>query len=141
MDPYDHKFLFKQRRPDRRVQPEEAWPAMIRMTATAVALILAIATTGPASAAGFGSVTLQSGESRDVPLTGFGGYQQVRVCNDAESISSVSVAIRPRDQHLLQPGLCTENSGDALDLQNRGAGPATIVFKSLCGAADGMMGR
>ena len=114
---------------------------MVRTTAIAVGMVSLFATAGAALAAGFGSVTLQPGESRTVPLTGFAGYQQVRVCNDADSIASVSAAIHPRDPRLLQPGLCTEDSGDALDLQNRGAGPATIVFKSLCGSADGMMGH
>ena len=109
------------------------------MKSTAILLTLSCAIlAGQASAASFGSLTLEPGESRNVPLSGFGGYQQVRVCNDAGSTADVSVAIRPRDPRLLQPGLCMENSGDQLELKNQGAGSATIVFKSLCGGADGM---
>src|SRR5215813_5470154 len=86
-------------------------------------LLLATALASPAVAANnFGQVTLAGGQTQTVSIVGFGGYQSVRVCNDATSSANVKVTIRPRDPQLLQPGMCTENTGDQIEFVNQGSG-------------------
>src|SRR5690242_17413541 len=80
-----------------------------------VAAVVGTLAAGPALGNNFGVVKLKGGETQTVSIFGFGGYQQVRVCNDATSISNVKVTIRPRDPQLLQPGMCTENTGDQIE--------------------------
>ena len=113
---------------------------MIRLNTAIVAVALLIATAGPAAAAQFGSVTLKPGESQKISLFGGSGYKRFRVCNNAESVSSVSVTIQPRDPRVLQPSLCTEDNGYELDLENQGSGPATITFYPVSQGGFGMMG-
>ncbi len=99
------------------------------------AITLALA--GSAEARNFGQVSLKGGETQTVSIVGFGGYQRVRVCNDAQSISNVKVTIRPRDPQLLQPGLCTENSGDQIEFINQGSGQAVIDYNPAPGEGTG----
>lgn len=93
-----------------------------------LAATLAIAAAYPAIAIDFGSIPLQPGVAVTVSLYGVGGYQWVRVCNNAESMADVAVIIQPRERRVLEPGLCTQQEGYELDLRNMGTGTATITF-------------
>ena len=104
------------------------------LMATVVAGALAA---GPALANNFGVVKLKGGETQTVSIFGFGGYQQVRVCNDATSLSNVKVTIRPRDPQLLQPGMCTENTGDQIEFANQGSGQAVVSYNPAPGGGYG----
>jgi hypothetical protein len=108
----------------------------------AVVMTLALAMASPASARNFGAITLKPGESQTVSIFGFGGYQRVRVCNDLQSVSAVKVTIRPRDARVLQPGLCTEDSGDQIEFVNQGSGQALVEYNPAPGAGGfGMFGN
>ena len=98
------------------------------LKAALLAAILAVSSACPAFAIDFGSIPLQPGVAVTVSLYGVGGYQWVRVCNNAESSADVAVIIQPRERRVLQPGLCTQQEGYELDVRNLGNGPATITF-------------
>ena len=102
-----------------------------------VLAILAMALANPALARNFGQVTLKPGETQTVSIFGFGGYQSVRVCNDATSTANVKVTIRPRDPQLLQPGMCTQNTGDQIEFVNQGSGPAMVSYNPAPGGGYG----
>ncbi len=102
-----------------------------------VLAILAMALANPALARNFGQVTLKPGETQTVSIFGFGGYQSVRVCNDATSTANVKVTIRPRDPQLLQPGMCTQNTGDQIEFVNQGSGQALISYNPAPGGGYG----
>jgi hypothetical protein len=109
-------------------------------------LLLMATLASPASSANnFGQLTLQAGETQTRSIFGFGGYQSVRVCNDATSAANVKVTIRPRDPQLLQPGMCTENAGDQIEFVSQGAGPALVSYYPApgggYGAGMGMFGN
>jgi len=100
--------------------------------------LTALALATPALAGNnFGQVALKSGETQRVSIFGFGGYQSVRVCNDATSVSNVKVTIRPRDPQVLQPGLCTQNTGDQIEFVNQGSGQALISYNPAPGGGYG----
>ena len=101
------------------------------------AAILVVAASAPAMARNFGQVTLKGGETQTVSIFGPGGYQRVRVCNDATSLSNVKVTIRPRETKLLQPGLCTEESGDQIEFANQGSGGALVEYDPAPGSGSG----
>ena len=103
----------------------------------AVVLTFALAASSPASARNFGSLTLKAGETQTVSIFGFGGYQRVRVCNDLQSVGAVKVTIRPRDPRVLQPGLCTEDSGDQIEFINQGSGQALVEYDPAPGSGSG----
>ena len=98
---------------------------------------LTLAVSNPGLARNFGQVTLKSGETQTVSIFGAGGYQRVRVCNDTQSISAVKVTIRPRDPKVLQPGLCTEDSGDQIEFVNQGSGQAVVEYDPAPGSGTG----
>jgi hypothetical protein len=101
-------------------------------------LAMAFVASGPALAGNnFGQVALKAGETQAVSIFGFGGYQRVRVCNDATSVSNVKVTIRPRDPQVLQPGLCTENTGDQIEFVNQGGGRALVSYNPAPGGGYG----
>lgn len=101
-------------------------------------LLVTAALASPAqSANNFGQLTLQGGETQTRSIFGFGGYQSVRVCNDATSTANVKVTIRPRDPQLLQPGMCTENTGDQIEFANQGSGPALMNYYPAPGGGYG----
>ena len=102
-----------------------------RSAALLAAALAALIAAGPASAQtqNFGSVVLQSGESRTIAIRGFHGYVPVRVCNDFDSKANVSVTVRPRDPHLLMPGQCAEDTGDQIQMLNKGGGAAAVTWK------------
>ena len=111
---------------------------MMTRSSILVAMTMAAAlAAGPALAANFGMVTLKGGETQTVSIFGFGGYQSVRVCNDATSASNVKVTIRPRDPQLLQPGMCTENTGDQIEFANQGSGQAVVSYNPAPGGGYG----
>lgn len=98
---------------------------------------LTLALSGTALARNFGQVTLKANETQTVSIFGAGGYQRVRVCNDATSNSNVKVTIRPRDPQVLQPGLCTEDSGDQIEFVNQGSGQALVEYNPAPGEGMG----
>ena len=102
-----------------------------------LAVALALAASGPALARNFGQVSLKANETQTVSIFGAGGYQRVRVCNDATSASAVKVTIRPRDPQVLQPGLCTEDSGDQIEFVNQGSGQALVEYNPAPGSGMG----
>ena len=101
------------------------------------AAALTLAVTSAAQARNFGQVSLKGGETQTVSIFGAGGYQRVRVCNDAQSVSNVKVTIRPRDPQLLQPGVCTEDSGDQIKFINQGTGQAVVYYNPAPGEGMG----
>jgi hypothetical protein len=108
-------------------------------------LTMALVSSGPALAGNnFGQVALKAGETQTVSIFGFGGYQRVRVCNDATSVSNVKVTIRPRDPKVLRPGLCTEDAGDQIEFVNQGGGHDLVSYNTApggtCGAGFGKFG-
>jgi hypothetical protein len=100
-------------------------------------LSVVLAAAAPALARNFGSIALKAGETQTVSIFGFGGYQRVRVCNDLQSVGNVKVTIRPRDSHVLQPGLCTEDSGDQIEFINQGSGQALVEYNPAPGSGSG----
>jgi len=83
----------------------------------------------PARAQNFGNVTLQPGETRKIPIMGFQGYVPVRLCNDFTSSATITAIIHPRDPRTLTPGECTKDSGYEIEVTNRGAGQAMVVWQ------------
>jgi len=110
---------------------------MARTTLLISSIAIALAVASPALVRNFGQVTLKGGEAQTVSIFGFGGYQSVRVCNDATSIANVKVTIRPRDPQLLQPGMCTENTGDQIEFVNQGSGQALVSYNPAPGNGYG----
>ena len=111
-------------------------PAHLKALLVASALTLVLAS--PALAGNnFGQVALKAGETQTVSIFGFGGYQSVRVCNDSTSVSNVKVTIRPRDPQVLQPGLCTQNTGDQIEFVNQGSGHALVSYNPAPGGGYG----
>ena len=111
---------------------------MNRLKGFLLVLTMALVASGPALAGNnFGQVALKAGETQTVSIFGFGGYQRVRVCNDATSVSNVKVTIRPRDPQVLQPGLCTENTGDQIEFVNQGGGHARVSYNPAPGGGYG----
>jgi len=110
---------------------------LVKRSSILVGIAIAALAAGPALARNFGMVTLKGGETQTVSIVGFGGYQQVRVCNDATSASNVKVTIRPRDPQLLQPGMCTENTGDQIEFANQGSGQAVVSYNPAPGGGYG----
>ncbi len=100
-----------------------SWKAVLSAT---IAATLAAA---PAVAQNFGSVTLKPGETRKIPIMGFHGYVPVRLCNDFTSSATITAVIHPRDPRTLTPGECTEDTGDEIEVTNRGGGEAMVVWK------------
>lgn len=98
---------------------------------------MTLAASSPALARNFGQVALKPGETQTVSIFGAGGYQRVRVCNDVQSVGAVKVTIRPRDPRVLQPGLCTEDSGDQIEFVNQGSGQAVVEYDPAPGSGMG----
>lgn len=87
-----------------------------------------------AFAVDFGIVTLDHGAAKSVSIGGSG--RTLRVCNDAGSASSVLVTIGGNAPHYLASGLCAEDIGDRVTMQNLGSGTATIDYKATCDSAS-----
>ncbi len=110
---------------------------MNRPSILAAAVVAGALAAAPAMARNFGTVMLKGGETQTVSIFGFGGYQSVRVCNDATSASNVKVTIRPREPQLLQPGMCTQNTGDQIEFANQGNGQASVSYNPAPGGGYG----
>ncbi len=87
-----------------------------------------------AIAADFGVVTLDHGAAKTVGIGRSG--RNLRVCNDAESSSAVLVTIGTNARHYLASGLCAEDIGEQITLQNLGSGTATVDYKATCDSAS-----
>ena len=86
----------------------------------------------PGVAANFGSVTLKAGETQIVDIST--SARTMRVCNDAFSSGSVVATIGGAGPHDLLPGVCAEEIGDRMTIENHASGLATVVFRSLSDA-------
>jgi hypothetical protein len=83
----------------------------------------------PAGAQNFGTLNLNQGETAKVRIMGFHGYLPVRQCNDLTSTATVTAVIHPRDPRTLTPGECMEDTGNEIEVTNRGGGQAMIVWQ------------
>ena len=87
-----------------------------------------------AVAADFGVVSLDHGAAKTVSIGGSG--RTLRVCNDAGSASSVLVTIGGNAPHYLASGLCAEDIGEQVTMQNLGSGTARVDYKATCDSAS-----
>jgi hypothetical protein len=83
-----------------------------------------------ATARDHGSFSLRPGESWH--FTVGSTYFPLRICNDIASAGVILVRAGARDEHRLAPGLCIEQSGDVIDVQNLADGISSGVFVSAC---------
>ena|SRR4029077_10391880 len=58
-------------------------------------------------------------------------YLLLRVCNTIGSAGAILVTIGDHKSYTLAPGLCIEESGDAIKLQNRATGVATGTYRPI----------
>ena len=94
-------------------------------------LVVAGCAQGPGASYGrqSGVVSLAPGQAEQV-WTGV-AYQRLRVCNDLESKGTVVVVIDDRQPATLAPGLCTEEDGNTIHMDNASASAATIVYRTI----------
>jgi hypothetical protein len=94
----------------------------------AAPLLLSVAIAGaPARAAEYGSYDLRPGQASLFQIGST--YRWLRVCNDFNSAGPVAATIGDHEARTLQPGICTENDGDMLLVQNNGGGPASGSYQ------------
>jgi len=82
-----------------------------------------------AAAMEYGSFSLQPGAVQEV-RTG-STYRLLRVCNDIGSAGAILATIDDREPHTLAPGLCVEDLGDVIKLQNQATGVATGTYRPV----------
>ena len=82
-----------------------------------------------AAAMQYGSFSLQPGAVQEVQ-TG-STYLRLRVCNTIGSAGAILVTIGDHKPYALAPGLCVEESGDAIKLQNQATGVATGTYRPI----------
>jgi hypothetical protein len=95
----------------------------------AVVLVGASLLSSSAHSSPTGVVNLAPGESRQVWLGPT--YWWLRVSNNISSKGTVTVTIDNRDSRVLSAGLCTEDSGGAIDLHRDREGQAVINYRSM----------
>jgi hypothetical protein len=76
-----------------------------------------------------GVVSLAPGQAQQV-WTGV-AYQLLRVCNNLESNGTAVVLIDGKQPITLAPGICTEDYGNTIDMNNQSASAATIVYHTI----------
>ena len=109
----------------------EGWPSRPRTMALLLTTIALGACTSGSSTAPSGSSgiqTLAPGEATQVWVGPT--YRAINVCNDTTSKGTVTVTIDARGSDVLEPGLCTENTGSSINLVNDRGGPALIIYRS-----------
>ena len=82
-----------------------------------------------AAAMQYGSFSLQPGAVQEVQ-TG-STYLLLRICNTIGSAGAILVTIGDHEPHTLAPGLCVEESGDVIKLQNQATGMATGTYRPI----------
>jgi len=103
---------------------------LARLNAACCAIALgALVAAGSAGAQNFGNVTLKPGQTAKASIMGLHGYVQVRLCNDFTSTATIAATIHPRDTRTLAPGECTEDTGDGIEVTNRGPGQAMVIWQ------------
>jgi hypothetical protein len=102
---------------------------------SALAFLLAAGGCLPALAAEFGSFTLQPGEARSIRIGST--YRTIRLCNDSESAGTLQAVIGASGTLQLAPGLCTEQSGDSIQVLNAANGPVSGVYRRQYDFFDG----
>jgi hypothetical protein len=107
-------------------------PSRRRSLALLATMVLGACTSGSSTS---GSSTAPSGTQALAPgqaIQVWVGrtYRTINVCNDTTSKGAVTVTIDARGSDVLEPGLCTENTGSSINLVNDRGGPALIVYRS-----------
>jgi len=92
-------------------------------------LLAGCGTTGQQTSGMYGTFSLKTGETRLIQ-TGY-IYQNMRVCNDAESAGPISATIDDHIKHQLLPGVCAEDLGNSFLLVNDGGGPAFGTYRPI----------
>jgi hypothetical protein len=97
--------------------------------ATIAVLLAGCGAAGQQTSGMYGTFALKAGETREVQ-TGY-IYQNMRVCNDAESAGLISATIDDHITHQLQPGVCAEDLGNSVLVVNHGNGPAYGTYRPI----------
>jgi len=101
----------------------------MRITGMMGVLIAVACLTTQAGAMEYGSFSLKPGEIREV-RTG-STYRQLRVCNESGSGGAIVAVIGDHEPHTLGPGLCAEEYGDTIKLQNGSSGVASGTYRPI----------
>ncbi len=78
-----------------------------------------------------GVVSLAAGQTQRVWIGA--AYRLLRVCNDLESNGTAVVVINGRQPITLGPGICTEDYGNTIDVDNHSASAVTIAYRTIFG--------
>ena len=82
-----------------------------------------------AAAMQYGSFSLQPGAVQEVQ-TG-STYLLLRICNTIGSAGAILVTIGDHKPYTLAPGLCVDDNGDVIKLQNQTTGLATGTYRPI----------
>jgi hypothetical protein len=82
-----------------------------------------------AAAMQYGSFSLQPGAVQEIRIGST--YRILRVCNAIGSAGAILATIGDHKPHTLAPGLCVDDSGDVIKLQNQTAGVATGTYRPI----------
>ena len=82
-----------------------------------------------AAAMQYGSFSLQPGAVQEVRIGST--YRILRVCNAIGSAGAILATIDDQEPHTLAPGLCVDDSGDVIKLQNQTTGVATGTYRPI----------
>jgi len=102
---------------------------MKRITGIMGILIALGCLAGPAGAMEYGSFSLKPGEIRDIRIGST--YRRLRVCNELGSAGAIVATIGDYQPHTLGPGLCAEDYGDVIRLQNSASGVASGTYRPI----------
>jgi len=103
--------------------------AALASIAALAGLLAGCGATGQQTSGMYGTFSLKAGETRTIQ-TGY-IYQNMRVCNDAESAGPISATIDDHIKHQLLPGVCAEDLGNSFLLVNDGGGPAFGTYRPI----------
>ena len=102
---------------------------MKRITGIASILIAMGFVATQAAAMQYGSFSLQPGAVQEVRIGST--YRILRVCNAIGSAGAILATIGNHEPHTLAPGLCVDDSGDVIKLQNQTTGVATGTYRPI----------
>jgi hypothetical protein len=102
---------------------------MISLRLSAIVLLGAGLIGSQAMGASFGTVTLKASETRMVDIATTA--RALRVCNDLFSTGPITVTIGGNVPHDLQPGRCTEETGDRMTIVSHATGQAMVDYRPI----------
>ncbi len=102
---------------------------------TWLALVVVAIASSPALANYLGSIALDPGQRQEIYVGTTA--QNMRVCNNFNSLGSVVATIAGNPGHDLSPGQCAEDIGDRLALENHSSGGATIMYRAILSRREG----